>query len=635
SGRALREVYLSQFEAIVAEAAPASVMCAYSTVNGEPACQNAALLANLKTDWAFPGFVTSDWYAAKSVEAASAGLDLEMPAGFNLGAPLGRAIARGTVPRERLDDMVRRVLTQMFRFGMFDGNPPGDATATVTTDAHAAVAREVAAKGTVLLKNSGAVLPVEPDTVGSIAVIGAGAGTAALTRGEGSAEVEAPYVVTPAQAIAERARADAMTATYAPGNRDPNLPIPAVPASAFPQGLGVEYFDNESLSGEPIHAAQMPAVAGAAMPPPDLATSGWSARYTGTILPPESGSYAFVLDADPALPSTMRLRIDGRVLVDSGGARSRSRVATVDLSGGEPVSLEIEYAETGTNGGGGPTLGWNLPTDTLEAEAVELAARSDVAVVFAGSPQGESEDLLTIGLPGDVDRLIAAVGAANPRTVVVLNTGSAVAMPWIDDVAAVVEAWYPGQEYGSAIASVLFGDVNPSGKLPVTFPRGLADVPASRPEQWPGTGGMVDYAEGLLVGYRWYDANGIAPLFPFGAGLSYTTFAFEALEIHREDSTVSVEARVTNVGSRTGAEIAQVYVGYPGSPGEPPRQLRGFERAELDRGEAQRVRFQLDETAFARWDEQTRAWLTETGEYRIMVGSSSVDLPLEGSVRIR
>jgi beta-glucosidase len=486
SERALREVYLPHFDVIVDEAAPASVMCSYATVNGEHACQNPLLLETLKSEWAFPGFVTSDWYAAQSVDAAAAGLDVEMPAGFSLGTPLEQALARGAFPRLRLDDMVRRILTQMFRFGMFDGPDPGQQAAMVTSAVHAGIARDVAAQATVLLKNDDAVLPLDSSTVDSVAVIGAAAGPGALTRGGGSSQVDPPYVVTPLEGIAERAQASAVA---------------------------------------------------------------------------------------------------------------------------------VEYAADGP-------------------DAVALAAQSDVAVVFAALHETELADLSTIDLAEEVDRLIAAVAAVNPRTIVVLNTGSPVTMPWVDEVAAVIEAWYPGQEYGSAIASVLFGDVDPGGRLPVTFPRSLDDVPASGPEHWPGTDRGVEYAEGVFVGYRWYDARGVDPLFPFGAGLSYTTFAFDDLRVRSEGATATVEVNVSNIGARAGSEVAQLYVGYPDRSDAPPRQLRGFERVELEPGETARVTFRLDEGAFARWDEQAHDWMVDPGDYRIMVGSSSADLPLEARLHL-
>ena len=234
--------------------------------------------------------------------------------------------------------------------------------------------------------------------------------------------------------------------------------------------------------------------------------------------------------------------------------------------------------------------------------------------------------------PSTADPSVRAVAAANPRTVVVLTTGSAVVMPWLNNVAAVLETWYPGQADGDALASLLFGDVNPSGKLPVTFPASLADVPAATAAQWPGGAGTVEYSEGIHVGYRSYDTRHVPPLFPFGFGLSYTRFAFDDLRVTSPDAGahVFVDATVTNVGSRTGADVVQLYVGDPPSTGEPPHQLRAFGRVMLNPGQQTRVRLTLDAGAFSHWDERTRTQVAPRGRYELFVGDSSATLPVHG-----
>ena len=266
------------------------------------------------------------------------------------------------------------------------------------------------------------------------------------------------------------------------------------------------------------------------------------------------------------------------------------------------------------------------------------ARHASVAVVFAGLYEREGRDLSSIDLPPAVNKLIEAVARANPDTVVVLNTGSAVTMPWLDSVRAVVEAWYPGQEDGDAIADILFGKVDPSGKLPVTFPVGLADVPASTPAQWPGVDGTVQYSEGLLVGYRWYDAKKIAPLFPFGFGLSYTTFSFSDLSV----TPATVASRRDGHGhgrpdqhrDRTGADTVQAYVGDPAPAGEPPEQLKGFDKVTLAPGQTAKVSIPLGPQSFSIWDTTDQAWVEEPGQYRIMVGDSSANLPLVATIAI-
>jgi beta-glucosidase len=270
------------------------------------------------------------------------------------------------------------------------------------------------------------------------------------------------------------------------------------------------------------------------------------------------------------------------------------------------------------------------------AAAVNLARNSSVAVVFASYFTSEGSDIGNINLSGNSDTLISQVAAANPNTIVVLNTGSAVTMPWLGSVAGVLENWYPGQQDGNAIAALLFGDVNPSGKLPVTFPKSLADVPASTPAQWPGTNGQVQYSEGVNVGYRWYQAKNIAPLFPFGFGMSYTSFAFSNLSVSALDAhgKATVTATVTNTGSRAGSDVAQLYVGDPATTGEPPQQLKGFTRVTLNPGASTTVSFPVTLHDLAFWNDSTSSWTTALGTYRIFVGDTSASPQLTGSLAV-
>ncbi|MEU3463911.1 glycoside hydrolase family 3 C-terminal domain-containing protein [Streptomyces sp. NPDC006733] len=317
---------------------------------------------------------------------------------------------------------------------------------------------------------------------------------------------------------------------------------------------------------------------------------------------------------------------------DAGaGVRSVGGGSAVVTSSGtvSPLAgIQNRIAGTGT------TVRYDDGTDV--AAAVALARAADVAVVCVGYMEEEGADLQGIDLSAAQNDLVAQVAAANPRTVVVLNTGSAVTMPWLGGVQAVLEEWYAGQEVGNAVAGLLFGDVNPSGKLPVTFPASLADVPAHTAAQWPGTDGTVRYSEGLKVGYRWYDAGGATPLFPFGFGLSYTTFAFSDLQVGTPDASggATVSATVTNSGDRAGAEIVQLYVGAPAATGEPVRQLKGFERVELQPGESRRVRFTLTAHDLAHWSDTADGWTTAPGAYRILVGDSSRNLPLTGTLTV-
>jgi beta-glucosidase len=492
--RTEQEIYFPQFQASVQQGAASSVMCSYSYVNGTDACENPVLLKNaLDTEFGFPGFVTSDWGGTHStVAAANAGLDQQMPDDSFFGAALQTAVTNGQVSQATLNSMVSRILTEMFTFGLFDNAPHGSTGATVTSTAHVTTARQVAEEGTVLLKNTGSVLPLNTSTTKSVAVIGTDGSTSPQTDGGGSAGVNSSGTVTPLQGITTRA-GSGISVQYAPGNTSANL-----------------------------------------------------------------------------------------------------------------------------------------------QQAVTLAQNSSVAVVFASTFESEGSDLSGIGLPGNDDQLIAAVAAANPHTIVVLNNGSAVTMPWLGSVAGVLEGWYPGQEDGNAIAALLFGDVNPSGKLPVSFPKSLADVPASTTAQWPGTAGSVQYSEGVDVGYRWYQAKNIAPLFPFGFGLSYTSFGFSNLHVSALDAhgKATVTATVTNTGTKAGSDVAQLYVGDPATTGEPPEQLKGFSRVTLQPGAATTVSFPVTLHDLAYWNDSTSAWTTALGTYGIMVGDTSTSPQLTGSLAV-
>jgi beta-glucosidase len=282
----------------------------------------------------------------------------------------------------------------------------------------------------------------------------------------------------------------------------------------------------------------------------------------------------------------------------------------------------------------GVTVRYN--SGSSDSSAAALAASSGVAIVFASYPESEGSDLTSIDLGSKEDSLISAVAAANPRTIVVLNTGSAVTMPWLSSVAGVLEAWYPGQEGGTAIASILFGNADPSGHLPVTFPTSLSQVPASTAARWPGTNGAVDYSEGIDVGYRWYQANGLTPLFPFGYGSSYTSFSFSNLRIGplTAGGAATVSATVTNTGSRSGADVAQLYVDDPPASGQPPEQLEGFQRVYLQPEASKRVTFHLTQHNLQYWNSSSNGWTTSTGSYGIKVGDSSANLPLSGTLSV-
>lgn len=623
SERALREIYLPQFEAAIREAGASSVMCSYNWVNGVNACEHPHLLTRvLREQWGFDGFVTSDWGGTKStVEAANAGLDMEMPTGTHFGEALRNAIAQGRVSRDRLHDKVRNILRPLFRFGMFERPITGSPNAPAATPEHAAVSKKVADDGSVLLKNEG-LLPLPAD--GSVAVIGRGGHEQVRTTGGlGNPVATPPGVVSPLRAIEERSDAEVV---YAPGSGV----APAVPADRF-RDLTATFYGNRDLAGPPLLTRAERNVDfdwRTGSPAPQVPADNWSAAYTATLVPEKTGRHTLSITSDDG----SRLYVNGQRLIDNWRDQgAHTEFVTVDLTAGQPVSVKVEYYEHG--GDASLRFGWEPPGASPFEDAVAAARDADTAVVFAEQVSAEGSDLARIDLPGRQNELISAVAEANPNTVVVLQTGSAVTMPWLDDVKSVLQLWFPGQSIGQSVAGLLYGDTNPSGKLPVTFPRSLADVPAGTPDRFPGANGQVRYDEDLAVGYRWYDQQNVEPLFAFGHGLSYTTFALDRLTVSRSGPPVTVTARVTNTGSRAGAEVLQVYVGFPAAAGEPPRQLKAFAKVRLAPGQSRTVRFTLDERAFSWWHNDN--WTRTPGDYRIHVGTSSRNLPLTGSVTLR
>jgi beta-glucosidase len=635
SDRAEREIYLPAFDASVTQGQADSAMCSYSAINGAYACENGPLQNGaLKGDLGFTGFITSDWGATHStVASANNGLDMEMPGSSFYGQALTTAVQNGQVSQATIDDHVRRILVSMFRRGLFDTTQTGTTGAVVTNSAHAATARQVAQEGSVLLKNAGPVLPVGAG-VGSIAVIGNGGGAHAMVQGGGSAAVNAPYLSTPYQGIKSRAGAG-VNVTFSPGTTSADGSLPPVdssvlaPSTGSGNGLTAQYFNNTTLSGTPVVTrvdANVDNVWGGGSPAPGVNATNWSVKWTGTLHPSTTGSYQFSLTSDDG----SRLFVNGQQVINNWfNQGSTTRTGSASLTAGQNVSIEVDYYQAG--GASNATLGWTVPGQNVHDQAVAAARAANLAVVFVDNFEGEGSDLSGIDLSAPQNQLVTDVAAANANTVVVVNSGSAVTMPWVGAAKGIIENWYPGQEDGNAIAALLYGDVNFSGKLPVTFPQSLSDAPAHTAAQWPGQNGQVQYSEALKVGYRWYDSQSITPLFPFGHGLSYTTFGYTNLSIGAPDAggNVAVGFDVTNTGSRAGAEVSQLYVGQPSTTGEPPKNLRGFTRISLNAGQTQHVSVTLDARSFQYWN---NGWTTAAGTHQVYVGASSRDIRLTGQV---
>lgn len=637
--RTLHEIYLPPFKASV-QAGVGSIMCAYNKINGVYACENETTQNKwLKRELGFQGWIMSDWWATHStVASANNGLDMEQPDPNFFGTTLATAIDNGQVSKGRLDDMVRRILIPMFQIGLFDNAPTGSQTADVQSPEHTQVARDGAAQGMVLLKNLNNVLPINTSNIRSIAVIGSAAHTAPIVVGGGSGNVRPPYVISPLQGISNRA-GGGITVRYVQGDSGAGVPIPnqylKTPSGAA--GLQGQYYNNTSIAGSPVLSRIDPNLSFGFIngsPGAGVNEKNWSARWSGSLTPPTSGSYTLFLSSDDG----SRLYVNGSLAIDNWGDHgNQTKSATLDLIAGQAYSIEVQYYQ-----GGGESslhLGWNVPGSTPFSAATSLARESDIAIVVVGLSSSEGSDRPNLSLPNDQDELVSAVSGTNPRTIVVAYTPGQILMPWANQVQGILLGGMPGQEGGNALASLLFGDVNPSGKLPMTLAKNTEDYPAQSPEQYPGVNLRAAYSEGSLVGYRHFDSANIAPLFPFGHGLSYTTFSYSDLIVNPVVTTpasdVSVSVNITNTGSRAGEEVAQLYLAFPHDSSEPPKQLKGFEKIALQPGQSQRVTFKLSPELFSFWSAGSESWVVHPGSYQVMVGSSSRDIRQSASFQVR
>ena len=624
SRRALHEIYMPAFRAAIRHGQVGSMMCSYATVNGHYSCQNPYLLTDvLRREWNFNGFVTSDWGAIHSVSAAEAGADLEEPGDRLFGRPLRQAVTAGKIPRAALNSMVAPILAQLLRFDFFNHPRPTTTTAVATTAAHQATSTRIAEAGTVLLKNAGHLLPLV--STAKIALIGPAASAQVTTGGGGSAHVIPSATVSPLagiEALAGKSRI------------------------SYTQGLPT----NAQLTQIPA-ADLSPSFTGASHEGP----------YAATLRAPETGTYIIGFSNNCHCYSVASLAIDGRTLVNNPGTPPNvTYTAAIHLNRGQryrltvtgpvmaPISKKLErrlkklpkklQKKYRKMMGAPDQILWATPRVVRAdiAQAVRAAKAASVAVVVvADDTETEGADRPDLRLPSAQSALVSAVARANPHTVVVVQAGAPVAMPWLRQVPAVLDTWYPGQTDGTALANVLFGKVDPSGHLPVTFPVKLADVPAASPARFPGIDGKVHYSEGILVGYRWYDAKHIKPMFPFGFGLSYTRFDYSDLKVSRAEvdgvTPIRVSARVTNAGRVSGADVAQLYLGLPAASGEPPRKLVGFQRVTLAPGQSKVIHFTI--TPREEWWWGHHGWTESAGTYQVYVGDASglAELPLRAA----
>lgn len=649
--RVLREIYLTQFRIAVAEANPWGIMTSYNGVNGKPTSESYHIISDIiKGDWKYEGFVISDWRAVISSKSITAGIDIEMPGSgkFMDTEDILKAIKDELITEKEVDKRAARYLRAVIKSKVLD-IPKIKFNSEFNTKKHQAIAKEVAEGSIVLLKNRNNLLPLNKNKIKTIAVFGPNAEEARLGGG-GSASVSACYTVSPLKGLrnyfGEKSEINFIEGAGLTGD------LPVVAGHYFTtenngkivSGLHGEYFDGQHLQGE-VQCSRIDDKIdyswGWAAPCEKVTKNGYSVRWTGKITAPKKGKYkiGFTVNEGGA-----RLYIDGDLVIDEWGNPGneiteavfvyKSKSVDFEMEKGSVHNIKLEFHKKHNKNV--IRLEWEMPNNTSPiTDAVKLASKSEVAIIFAGLSniiEGGTNDKEELKLPGKQDELISAIAKVNNNTIVVLINGTPVEMPWLNEVAAVVEAFYPGQEGGNAIAEILIGNVNPSGKLPDTFPKKLKDNLAMK--YYPGSDGEINYAEGLKIGYRQFDEDNIEPLFPFGFGLSYTTFKWKNLKVEKRDNNkVTVFVDVSNTGKVAGADVVQIYINdIQASVYRPKKELKGFEKVKLEPGETKTLAIELDNYAFSYFCEKENKWVLEPGEFQILVGSSSRDIHLKKTI---
>jgi beta-glucosidase len=662
--RTMREIYLPGFEAAVKKAHVGAIMDSYNLANGEHMTQNGKLNTDLvRKEWGFDGIMMSDWVATyDGVAAANGGLDIEMPTGaFMNRKNLLPALKDGRVTQATIDEKIRHIVDTANRFGWLDpGHNQTDTSLSTYSLPDQAVALDEAREGIVLLKNDGKLLPLDKTKIKTILVVGPDAYPGAPVGG-GSAGVAPFHTVSALEGIGaslgQGATGQGATVLYDRG-------VPALKqlagmtkfvteAQNGKPGLTVEYFNNKDLSGTPMKTATVPNINDAGTTwqsmMDDMAalleafSSGAkhdsSRRWTGYYVVTNPGPYEIALQ-NPGEGNGDRLYVDGKMVIDNWKlARAYQPHVTLQLSAG-PHKIVAEDWQNSLIGGELRVAIADQRT-LVSAAAKEMASKADVVVIAAGFDadcEGEGADR-TFDLPFGQEELIKQISAQNKNTIVAMTSGGNVdSEAWLDKVPAYLELWYPGEAGGTALAEVLFGDIDPSGHLPATFERKAEDNPTYSNYYPEGDTNRVIYKEGIFVGYRGYEKNGVKPLYPFGYGLSYTTFKYANLMVTPDSSEAgnfTVSFDVTNSGDREGATVAQVYVGDDKAPvPEPAKQLKGFARVNLKGGETQHVSVPLDSRAFAYYDVAAKHWTIAPGSFGILVGDSSADILLTGSASV-
>jgi beta-glucosidase len=651
SERALREIYLPAFKIPILQANPWGVMTAYNGLNGHPTCASEYLISRiLKKEWHYEGFVVSDWRSVKGAESITAGLDIEMPGPgkFMATKDILKALEQGALTEDELDDRVIRYLRAVVKSKLLDRDRP-ELAAESNSARHRELARAAAEASIVLLKNSLGVLPLNQNKINTLAVIGPNAEQARLGGG-GSASVTACYSISPLEGLKDYCRNDILIELVEGATMRGNMPVVGSQYLATTirgktaRGLKGEYFNNAALAGKPSRVRIDEKVDfswGWAAPCKEVGKNRYSVRWTGSIRAPVTGTYRIGVTCREG---DFKLYVNGSLAISEWEKRvdetfesvfsRKSESIKVKMEKGTTCDIRLEFRKRGNRNA--IRLEWEVPGRQSPIEdAVRLASESDAAIIFAGLSnlfEGGMNDREGLALPQGQDKLISAVAAVNPKTIVVLINGAPVTMPWLDDTPAVIEAYYPGQEGGNAIARVLFGEVGPCGKLPETFPKRLQDNPSHG--FFPGAKGHVRYGEGIYVGYRHYDTRNIEPLFPFGHGLSYTQFEYSNLNIEQKtDDSFQVTVDVKNIGKSAGAEVIQLYVrDLDASVHRPDKELKAFAKLNLPPGQKKQAKFFLNRNSFAFFNPRMKRWIVEPGEFEVLLGSSSRDIRLKDKI---
>jgi beta-glucosidase len=661
SERALREIYMPGFKEAVVKADAKVIMGAYNMVNGTYSCENNFLLNKvLREDWGFNGFVLSDWSGTHStVDAANFGLDVEMPRERFYGKKLVEAVKKGEVSEETLNTMVSNVLRVLFWTGAFDQGPMYE-TSNMRSPEHLAVARKASAQSMVLLKNDNKILPIELSKNKKIAVIGPngnydkhfrnGKYHVGLLQGGGSSSIGTKQnnMVTPFQGIKNNA-GKGVEVNYAPGcyaeSGVGNIPAKYLKTPDGKEGMQMTYYNNDKFEGDPLKQETTTQLSFVWQGELDIPEAGlemdnknrFSIEFKSKLTAPETRTYTFEVRNEAGFA---QLYIDGKLLAEN---KNGSRVywndmGSIDLEKGKEYELMVKFAKTGPKAD--LSIGWDYENIQYLEEAKKLAASSDAVILTVGlsGQMGETEagDRQRMELFPAQENLINEIAKVNKNCAVVVVAGSAVTMNnWLDNVPSVLFAWYPGEQGGNALADIVFGKQNPAGRLPITFAKSADQYP----EDFYSLTDEIDYKEGIYVGYRYFDKYKKEVLFPFGYGLSYTTFEYSNLKISElkknGKNELLVKVDIENTGKVDGDEVVQLYVNdEKASVDRPEKELKGFQRISLKSGEKKTIDFTLGDDAFAFWSEIEKKWTIEPGEFEILTGASSADIRLKATVVI-